>query len=155
MSNGSMQFLGRQLSEQAKALSELVELMSDAVQGIYNSIEKYSIANDNIQNVIATNKTVNEIKDIKMKVMMTGSIRIKGDIKGYEGSASGLTINRNGVEVFKVTKSGGDLSLTPIVFDITIQENDEITFTDVTSGGAIVNLDVCYDLINKPNVSIV
>ncbi len=148
MNNGSMQFLGRQLTEQAKAMGTLVEKMGEMVQAQRDSIPKYVVASD-VQK-LSTPTYVKYERDVlqnpvKMAVYANGTVRIK-----YKTIDSGnYSILINGISVYKKYLGSGSPEEK---IDITVSENDEIIFgtPDTTSTCDIIYVRVCYDEQQKP-----
>ncbi len=153
MSNGSMQFLGRQLTEQAKQLGLLVEKMALMVQKQDESIPKFAMESDEIQKQgdIAFSGTDNVFQALQypIKVYLSGKIRVK-----ITAVASGKTIDAyiKGVKITSTQQYPSTSSEK--FFDIQVQEGDTINL-GMPGGGnsvSVSTIKVCYTLIDKPNV---
>ncbi len=148
MSNGSMQFLGRQLSEQAEKLGNLVILMSEMIEGIDASIPKYAEPSDVIQKVLVGEEKAATYA--KFTSFINGTIRIKGEFF-YDSST-------NGNIGFKVVVNGTAVSTMALyqswetkTVDIIIKEGDEVGFGAQMK---LRNVNICYNKIRKPDISI-
>lgn len=141
MSNGSMQFLGRQLSEQAQALALLVEKMQEVINSVDNVVPKFAIASDNIK----YSKEINVTNSSQYQLLLSqisGVLRVKNN---SEYSVS-ITIIKNGVTTIDTIAKNG-------YGDLQVIEGDEIKI--VTNGyPRLVKVDICYDLADKPDIII-
>lgn len=165
MSNGSMQFLGRQLSEQAKQLSLLVDKMIENTYLLSQSVPKFAEPSTNIKSIIPVNFTGSNVYNVNNNKTFTcymgGKIRIytKGkSVSLYETSGYKLIIYKNGV----LTATGPDLissTETTRFVDVFVLENDliDIRFDYVGTESAQVNVvdySIAYDMVIKPNISL-
>ncbi len=157
MSNGSMQFLGRQLTEQAKSMGELINQMKAVVKafGAY-SIVSDTVQEEKIYGAEINGKKFNSVENIlSISIYMEGYIRL--EFTAYSDNASGgkpsISVKRNGASVggFAVPHK---TSITKYV-DIAVSEGDEIEINN-TSSVAQENLylegyKIKYDFITRPD----
>lgn len=162
MSNGSMQFLGRQLADQAEKLGSLVVLMGEMIQGINASIPKYAIASDNVKRsaeygVGPNGKLFNTLEmGEEIKTYYDGTVKVS--VTFYTTNANaGVAIKLNGVVV------GSYASGNPINQEVTkeviigVKEGDiiEIRTSNATGYVKYNRFALMYDLIVKPSEVII
>ena len=169
MSNGSMQFLGRQLAEQAKALGLLVEKMGEMVVAQGNSITKYSLSSNTIQKQFDFDDFIGTVSggtgmqmcNISFSTYFTGRLKIKvtgrGDLSNANWGFS-TNVSLSGTSMGSVgSVIGPDIMTVEREFDV--KENDRISISyNYTGNIASVNLlrdiKICYDFANKPDLSV-
>lgn len=151
--SGSEQFLGQQLTRQAQALETLVVKMGEMIQGIDASIPKFSITSQNIQvEKIYGVKLLGKNTPIKIKVFVSGEIKLTLKVYGSVGGTTTFTIKKNGVT--EKTNSITNYATVNIEKNIVVAEGDEIEFSSDGNYAYIEQFQIRYDLINKPNQSI-
>lgn len=138
MSNGSMQFLGRQLAEQAKALGLLVAKMGEMVAKQDQLIPKYASPSDvlKVEKIVSITKSVEyqiitNLMDIQPQIY--GKIRLKiVNVKSNTG-ATNIIISYNGITLTEKLLSTGDQTITQ---DIAVAEGGVISIsgTSVSAG---------------------
>lgn len=148
MSNGSMQFLGRQLNIMANAMGELVEKMALMVQKQDESVPKFSIASNEVKKIALEGNLLNGQK-IKLSVFVNGIIRVKFDGESSDGSGT-IIFKKNGVTVTSKSISVGTKEYD---IDLVVKEDDAIEIVESGSGN-ISNARICYTLVSKPDIEV-
>lgn len=156
MSNGSMQFLGRQLNIMANALESLVVQMAEAVQGIHDSVPKFAKLSDTMQysKEWSTNYgSVEEglsLKSTGLSYKITSYVSGAINIKLWAYGRNNLQILKNGVLYESITENSSIGKNYPIQ----VEEGDliELSGTNSMTAAFIHKLELCYDVSPKPSM---
>ena len=155
-SNGSMQFLGRQLGEQAKQLGELVLQMKSMVK----AMGSYSVASDNVQ----YEHVYGEGEDGKrhattgsdvfsFSTYMEGYVRLEVTADNREVSQNvQAKVRINGVD-FKTLGTFLAGQITTIFIDVPVSEGDEIAirYLQMSTKLYVNSYRLKYDLVLRPD----
>ncbi len=147
MSNGSMQFLGRQLAEQAKQLGLLVEKMELMIQKQDQTIPKYAIESDTLKHDITVANGIRNLKDSPVIYVpyVTGNVKVK--FRMFV-TVTSVIISINGTKVLTRAVSEG----IEETVSLAVSEGDVVVFTTDTTAGApyMEYIKIFYDEGNKP-----
>lgn len=152
--SGSEQFLGRQLTKQAESLALLVEKMGEMIIKQEASIPKFYKSNvDSVQHTIPRDIPIN--KALPFLIFGTGTVAFKINVTNTNSPNGNVVIYKNGAATVTSVTIPASTTMDLIIENYNVMEND-LLLVQGSSGAYITLNDVklCYDLLNKPNISI-
>lgn len=152
--SGSEQFLGRILQDQAKALQDIVlqgalqvQAIVDMKDALDRTIPKFAIPSEVLREQKSPDWGLNN-PGYTFTSHMNGTIRLK---LTFRNGLAGQTIylKRNGVQVATITQTTGTFTKS---IDVNVVDEDVLNLE--SSYGVLEKIQVCYDLLPKPNMSL-